>query len=161
MKGRFLFSLILFFIWFLLNYPLNKESFISGVVLAGLLSVIFYRRFAALKVRFSVGKVFWAVVYLFVLFGEIIKANLDVAWRLLHPKMPIRPGIVEIKTTLKSDFARVVLANSITLTPGTFTLDILGDSLLIHWIDVKAEDREGASQIITGRFEKFLKRIFE
>ena len=66
------------------------------------------------------------MVYLFVLFWEIIKANLDVAWRLLHPKTPIRPGIVEIRITFKSNFARVVLANSIILTPGTFTLEYIG-----------------------------------
>ena len=75
--------------------------------------------------------------------------------------MPIRPGIVEIKTSLKSDLAKVALANSITLTPGTFTLDILGDRLLIHWINVKTENIDEASRIIAGRFERYIKLILE
>jgi multicomponent Na+:H+ antiporter subunit E len=98
--------------------------------------------------------------YLIVLIWEIIKANLDVAYRVLHPKMPINPGIVIIKTGLKSDIAKMVLANSITLTPGTFTLDILGDNLLIHWIDVKSESIDGATKIIGEKFEKYLRVIF-
>jgi len=75
--------------------------------------------------------------------------------------MPIKPGIVAIKTGLKSDIAKLFLANSITLTPGTFTLDILGDKLLIHWINVKGKDIDEATGIIGKKFEKYLKEIFE
>jgi len=99
-------------------------------------------------------------MYLIVLFWEIIKANFDVAYRILHPKMPIKPGIVVIKTTLKSDIAKMILANSITLTPGTFTLDVIGDNLLIHWINVKTEDIDEATNMIGRRFEKYLSVIF-
>jgi len=95
-----------------------------------------------------------------VLFAEIIRANLDVAYRVVHPKMPIKPGIVVIRTELKQDLAKLLLANSITLTPGTFTLDILGDRLLIHWINVKSEDTEQATRMIGERFEKYLRVIF-
>lgn len=108
----------------------------------------------------SIKRVFFALVYVIVLLTEIIKANFDVAYRVLHPRMPIKPGIVVVKTSLKSDIAKLVLANSITLTPGTFTLDVIGDELLIHWINVKAEDVDGATKMIGGRFEKFLRIIF-
>ena len=101
------------------------------------------------------------IFYLGVLLIEIVKANIDVAYRVLHPKMPIKPGIVTIRTNLKQDIAKLILANSITLTPGTFTLDIIGDKLLIHWINVKAEDMEEATRIIAGKFERHLKVIFE
>ena len=70
------------------------------------------------------------------------------------------PGIVVIKTELSQDVAKVLLANSITLTPGTFTLDIIGDTLLVHWIDVKSEDTAEATRLIAGRFEKHLKAVF-
>ncbi|MFH1407197.1 MAG: Na+/H+ antiporter subunit E, partial [Candidatus Omnitrophota bacterium] len=94
---------------------------------------------------------------------ECLKANIDVALRVLHPKLPINPGIVKVKTTLKSDTGLTFLANSITLTPGTLCVDI--DSregiLYIHWIDVKAEDTAGATQAIVYRFEKILKKIFD
>ena len=74
--------------------------------------------------------------------------------------MPIKPGVVVIKTSLKQDMAKLILANSITLTPGTFTLDIKGDKLLIHWIYVRSEDIEESTKNIGERFEKYLKVIF-
>lgn len=109
----------------------------------------------------SVKRVLFFFTYLVVLGEEIAKANLDVAYRVIHPKMPINPGIVVIKTGLKSDIGKMALANSITLTPGTFTLDVIGDNLLIHWIDVKAEEVEDATEAIGERFEKYLRVIFE
>ncbi|MBU3958792.1 MAG: Na+/H+ antiporter subunit E, partial [Candidatus Omnitrophica bacterium] len=67
------------------------------------------------------------------------------------------------KTTLKSDTGLTFLANSITLTPGTMTVDIDPEHgfLYIHWIDVKDKDMQKATQIIVQRFERVLKRIFE
>jgi len=109
----------------------------------------------------SIKRVLFSLVYVIVLFWEIIKANFDVAYRVVHPKMPIKPGVVVIKTSLKSDIGKLILANSITLTPGTFTLDVIGDKLLIHWINVKAEDIDEATNMIGRRFEKYLKVIFE
>jgi multicomponent Na+:H+ antiporter subunit E len=108
----------------------------------------------------SIRMVLFFVIYMIALFWEIIKANLDVAYRVIHPKMPIKPGIVVIKTSLKSDIAKMILANSITLTPGTFTLDVIGDNLLIHWINVKAEDIDEATNMIGQRFEKYLRVMF-
>ena len=89
-----------------------------------------------------------------------MSANIDVAYRVIHPKMPINPGIVVIKTVLKQDIAKMILANSITLTPGTFTLDIIDDILLIHWINVKTKDVDEATRMIGERFERYLKIIF-
>lgn len=99
--------------------------------------------------------------YIIILFFEIIKANFDVASRVIRPSLPINPGVVIIQTKLKSDIAKTILANSITLTPGTFTLDIQEDKMLIHWIDVKATEIEKATELIGGRFEKYLRMIFQ
>src|SRR4030042_1264200 len=102
------------------------------------------------------------LVYLPVFFYYVVKANFDVVYRALHPKMPIRPGIVKIKTNLKTDSAITALANSITLTPGTLTVDLTEDGFLyIHWINVKSDDVEQATQIIARQFEWFLHKIFE
>ena len=87
-------------------------------------------------------------------------ANLDVARRVISPTIPINPGIVEIKTNLKSDIGRLFLANSITLTPGTLTVDIKDDRLYIHWIDVSSSDVEVATKEIAGKFEKYLEVIY-
>jgi multicomponent Na+:H+ antiporter subunit E len=76
--------------------------------------------------------------------------------------MPIHPGIVKIKTSLKSDSAITALANSITLTPGTLTVDVTDDGYLyVHWINVKATDTDEASKLIAQKFEYFIERIFE
>ncbi|MEO0131094.1 MAG: Na+/H+ antiporter subunit E, partial [candidate division WOR-3 bacterium] len=68
---------------------------------------------------------------------------------------------IKIKTSLKTETAKTFLANSITLTPGTMTCEIDGDTLYIHWIWIKEEDEEKAKKIIAQTFEKYLKRIFE
>ena len=83
------------------------------------------------------------------------------AYRIIHPRLPINPGIVKIKTALVSPLAHAFLANYITLTPGTLTIDIEGEYLYIHWIYVVTEDMERATGIIAGRFEPILKKVFE
>ena len=65
-----------------------------------------------------------------------------------------------IKTELKSSIGRLALANSITLTPGTLVVDIIDDSLFIHWIDTTAIDPIAATEAISARFEKYLKVIY-
>ena len=106
---------------------------------------------------------FWGAVYVFVLAYEILKANLQVAYIVIHPDLPVRPGVVRVRTTLKTTAARAALANSITLTPGTFTLDVDDEAgvLYVHWLTVEAEGEEEASRIIAGRFEPILRRVFE
>ena len=76
--------------------------------------------------------------------------------------MPINPGIVKVKTRLKTESGITALANSITLTPGTLTVDVTDDGFLyVHWINVKAEDVEEATELIARKFEFFLEKIFE
>jgi multicomponent Na+:H+ antiporter subunit E len=106
-------------------------------------------------------RLFWAIIYLPYLIFYIILANFDVAYRVLNPNLPIAPGIVKVKTTLKSELAKTILANSITLTPGTLTVEIDEDDYYVHWIYISTEDPEKQRQIIIGRFERMLRRIFE
>jgi multicomponent Na+:H+ antiporter subunit E len=97
-----------------------------------------------------------------VLFYYMLIANLDVVYRVIHPKMPIKPGIVKVKTRLQSESGRTALANSITLTPGTLTVDITDDGFLyIHWINTQATGIEEASKRIVSRFETLLEKIFD
>lgn len=105
----------------------------------------------------------WFLYYAPIFIWECFKANIDVAYRVIHPDLPIHPGIVKVKTELKSEVALTFLANSITLTPGTLTVDVDKENscLYIHWIEVKDKDIEKATRLIVERFEKILKRIFE
>ena len=91
----------------------------------------------------------------------VVRANFDVAYRVLNIYMPIRPGIVKVRTALKTDMARTFLANSITLTPGTLSVDMIDDHLYVHWINITSEDPEKETEIIVRRFEKLLERVFE
>jgi len=153
---------ILMSVWMALTLSLEKEELITGIIVSLILSVASYRSFHIIgfpKVTFK--KVFFVCIYIIILFKEIIIANLDVAYRVIHPKIPIKPGIIIIKTGLKQDLAKLILANSITLTPGTFVLDIEDDRLLIHWINVKTENTDEATSIIGERFEKYLRVIFQ
>ena len=104
---------------------------------------------------------FWFLLYIPLFLWECFKANIDVAYRVLHFRMPIKPGIVKVKTNLKTDIARVFLANSITMTPGTLTVDIRDEVLYIHWINVRSRDVNKATEFIVKRFEKILAKIFE
>jgi multicomponent Na+:H+ antiporter subunit E len=156
-----LFILSLIF-WLLLTFKVTVPNIVVGSV-ASLLCSLFFGRFFVKNVNklLQPHRYFWFVVYLFVFIWECIKANLDVAYRVLHPAMPIRPGIVKVKTELKSDMAKMLLANSITMTPGTITVDIIEDTLYIHWIYIRSEDPAVYTGMITGAFEKYIKRIIE
>lgn len=79
-----------------------------------------------------VGSVVHFFRYLFWLLWNVLKANIEVAARILHPRMPIRPQLMIFRSPMKSDVGRVVVANSMTLTPGTITVDLKGDRFLVH-----------------------------
>jgi multicomponent Na+:H+ antiporter subunit E len=154
--------IITFLFWLLLTFNLSPMNLVAGAVAAMITSLLFAKYFFSNVIKFiQPQRYFWLIVYLVIFTWECIKANFDVAYRVLHPAMPIKPGIVRVKLELKSEFARTMLANSITMTPGTISVDIVGDELFVHWIYVKSEDPAQYSQKIAGRFEKFIKKIFE
>jgi multicomponent Na+:H+ antiporter subunit E len=156
-----LFILSLIF-WLLLTFKVTIPNIIVGTIASIICSLLFGRFFITNVYKLlQPQRYFWFIIYLFVFIWECIKANLDVAYRVLHPAMPIRPGIVKVKTSLKSDLAKMLLANSITMTPGTISVDIIDDNLYIHWIYIRSEDPEVYTSIITGAFEKYIKRIIE
>ena len=163
-KARSIFYLFLFtfLIWLCLSASLHYQELLAGFFLILLLTIFLHRQYYTLGLPpLTIKRFMFFIIYLVVLFKEIVQANIDVAYRVIHPKMPIKPGIIVISTELKQDIAKMILANSITLTPGTFTLDIIDDKLLIHWINVKTEDVEEATHIIGDKFEKYLRVIFE
>jgi multicomponent Na+:H+ antiporter subunit E len=161
MKYIAVFILSLIF-WLLLTFRFTVPNLIVGSVASVICSAIFTRYYFNSVYKFlQPHRYFWFLIYLFIFIWECIKANLDVAYRVLHPAMPIRPGIVKVRTSLKSGFAKTLLANSITMTPGTITVDIIGDDMYIHWIYIRSEDPEVYTKIITGAFEKYIKRIVE
>ncbi len=165
---RLIYFILAFIIWVLLTWPfedgkIDFQVVIAGAIAAFFIAILFHEILPKEHLVFiSPVRVFWFLVYVPVFFYYVIKANFDVVYRALHPKMPIKPGIVKIKTILKTESGITALANSITLTPGTLTVDLTDDGFLyIHWINVKSDDIEQATKFIAQRFEWFLKKIFE
>jgi multicomponent Na+:H+ antiporter subunit E len=156
--------LMLVLVWLLLMWPCGWIDAAAGLAVAALAVY-------ALRVRAPENcgsgpacplRLGWGVVYMVVLAWYVLKANFDVAYRVMHPEMPINPGIVKIRTALKSPAGITALANSITLTPGTLTVQAEPDgTLYVHWIDVKTTDPEEAHDLIVRRLESLLKRVFE
>ncbi len=162
MINRVLHFLILLVLWLLLTWSLDVQNIIAGLVISVLAEVTVGHLFFKNTIKMlNPRRIFWFLWYIPVFFIHMLRANLDVAYRVLHLNVPIKPGIVKVKTTLKSDLGLTFLANSITLTPGTLTIDIVGSDLYIHWIYVQTDDPERQTAIIVERFERILKKVFE
>ena len=152
---------VLFGIWMLFNASVSPPVLLAGGVVSlviALLSLGGEQLFGTL--RLSPSALGHALVYLLLFLWEVLRSNVDVALRVISPSLPINPGIVEVRTRLKSPLARLILTSSITLTPGTLTVDIVDDRLFIHWIDVTSSDREAATEAIVRKFEKHLEVIY-
>jgi len=165
---RLIYFIVAMIIWIVGTWPfvdgkIDFQVIIAGLIASFIVAILFHDVLPKEHhVFISPLRLFWALVYLPVFFYYVTKANLDVVYRVLHPKMPIKPGIVKIKTNLKTESGITALANSITLTPGTLTVDLTDDGYLyVHWINVKSDETELATKLIARKFEWFLLKIFE
>ncbi len=146
-------------VWLLLT-KFTYSELLAGVIVSIFVTLTF-RKYQGIKYDWKLlwRFIYYVFVYLPVFVVEMVKANIDVAARVLNPKLPLNPGFVEVKTDLKGDASKLFLANSITLTPGTLSVDAKGEKLFIHWIDVKTT--ENKEKYISQKFEKLLKGVFE
>ncbi|MCX8015587.1 MAG: Na+/H+ antiporter subunit E [candidate division WOR-3 bacterium] len=162
MSQRIGYWLLLILLWLILTWTIYYPSLLIGVIIAIIVTIFYggYFSYQPIKIL-QPHRLFWLLIYIPVFAWACLKANLDVAYRVIHPEKPLKPGIVKVKTELKTELAKTFLANSITMTPGTMSVDIIDDTLYIHWIWVQEQDIERASKIIVGPFEKYLKNIFE
>jgi len=148
--------------WLVVTWDLDVQVVAVGVGVSILVAALFGRTFGRHPERiFNPRRWLYFILYIPYFLWYCVKANLDVAYRVINPNMPIRPGIVKVRTDLKTDLAKTFLANSITLTPGTLTVDIDGQDLYIHWINITTDDAGEQTATIVKRFEGMLRRIFE
>ncbi|AIU70365.1 cation:proton antiporter [Thermococcus eurythermalis] len=162
--------IVLFILWLVVTASLDSQELVAGAVISLIVAALTHDVFTkAGLANLHPKRIAYAIAYIPYFLWAMIMANLDVAYRVLHPARPIRPGIVKCRTVLTSDTGKLALANSITLTPGTITLDVDEEDYFIHWIWVQddvlgakddSEHVEKASEAITRPFEKFLKVIF-
>jgi len=156
-------GIISFLCWMVLTSTLYLPSLLVGLVVSMFIALWFGDVFVE-RARnfFQIKRLAYLLYYIPLFTYYCLLANFDVAYRVLHPALPIEPGIVKVKTTLTNSTAKVALANSITLTPGTLSVEMTDDGYLyVHWIKVRTRDVEEATEMIIRKFEKVLKEIFE
>lgn len=148
--------ILIILLWILFNGQLTTEIFVFGLVFA----VVFYA-FICKFFDFSIKKDIryikksgYIAEYLIVLLIEIIKANVCVSKMVLSSKYDVEPVVIKFRSSLKSEIARVILANSITLTPGTITIRLQYDELTVHCLD-----KTLAEGIDNSVFVKLLERM--
>ena len=118
----------------------SNEELIIGAVLAVVVGAVLRNRFIGKDLRMlNPRRWFTFIAYLFPFFFAMAKANIDVAYRVITGR--INPAILKINPKLDRDLAITMLANSITLTPGTLSVDVDPETneLYVHWINVKPE----------------------
>ena len=132
---------VLFALWLLLSGQFDLFHLFFGILCAALVAYLSHDLLLPnYELSGSIGVLVRFFRYLPWLFYQIILANLHVAKLVLHPRMPITPRIVELRTGLKNELALTTLATSITLTPGTITADVREGSLCVHAITQKVAD---------------------
>ncbi len=149
--------LLLFVLWLVFNGRITPEILLIGLGLTGALGVLSWALLGytprhELRLLRRVGLF---LVYLAVLFRQIVRANLSVVGRVLRPKR-IDPALITFRVSLRSEFARFILANSITLTPGTLTVQSRGEELTVHCLH--PELLEGIEE---GVFVRLLRKMEE
>lgn len=157
--AQYLFAFaVLVLLWLLLVGTLRWDELLAAVAAAGLVTALAGPRLVILSgVKLSPASLAPLGRYLREFALALVKSNLDVARRVLTPSLPIRPAVVEVTTSLRSPLGKLLLANSITLTPGTLTVDVQDDRILVHWIDCPpGTDLAGATRAIAESFERHL-----
>ena len=140
--------LLFFLVWIIFNGAITTEICIFGVVVAFLMFgfVCKFMDYSWRKEKLLIQRSGYFLFYLGNLLIEIVRANVSVCHFVLSDRDEIHPVMVSFHTTLKSGLARVILTNSITLTPGTITVSLQGDEVIVHCLDRSlAEGMENSS----------------
>lgn len=149
--------LVLFSFWVLLSASLSPVSLIVGAVVALIIAALSRQGMSFLSdFRLTLPALIATIRYFLYFFTELVKANFTLARVVLSPSLPINPGFSKARTRLKTPMARMLLANSITLTPGTLTVELEGEWLYVHWVNVVSDDVDDATRKIVQGFEKHL-----
>ena len=140
---------LIFFFWFMLSGHTEVLLIVLGII-STLLSIFLSRRMNVIdheSYPFHLSLRLFR--YYFYLGLEIIKANFDVIKRILKPGKTISPQVISLPASQQTDLGKVIYANSITLTPGTVTLELSDETIKVH-----ALSEAGAADLHTGKMAK-------
>lgn len=143
--------LVFFLIWIIFNGQFTWEIAGFGIVIA-VAMYLFICKFLNYKPSTDLvlaKKLIYILQYVFILVKEIIKANFAVIKMIMSSRYEIEPAVVRFKTTLKTTPARILLANSITLTPGTITVSMEDDEFVVHCLDKELANGIDSSIFVT------------
>ncbi|GAA0136495.1 Na+/H+ antiporter subunit E [Paenibacillus sp. YSY-4.3] len=139
---------------------LNNDWSVSGLVVGYAIGLILIGLFGRLWPQGFYMRKVWAILKLLVLFiRELFKSSFVVIGQVLSPKLNIRPGIFAYTTELKSDWEVAILANLITLTPGTLTLDVSRDGSILYIHAMDLGDVDELCSEIRSTFEKAIMEV--
>ncbi len=160
-------AVVLFAFWWLLNGTMTAELALIGIALCGLLRLFAWKCLGLTlkRERAVIRRVPALLGYVVFLVGEILKAAAKTLRLIWSPTLVCEPRLTSFRTRLRTKQGRAVMADSITLTPGTITMDIAEQDgktwYYIHWIDVAEADREKAGERIKGSLERGIGRIWQ
>ena len=128
-------------LWLVFAGSITVSNLVLGTLISGLITLFchFFMGYSSKAFLASLKKLGGMLHYLCVLLVEIVKANIAVIKLVYRRELP-KPHMVRFKTELKSDAMKVLVANSITLTPGTYTVVLDGDDYAVHALDVSFND---------------------
>ncbi len=168
-------TIFLFLVWILFTSSLHLFSVIAGFLGSFCIAVLSYKIFIpehdVAKNSFFINPVFFISFFFFLIYS-LYKSSFRMMFALFKKKSSssfnniknsnmTNPGIVHFRTHLKTDIARMILANSITLTPGTITLDLNDDHLTVHWFFCHTTHSKAAGEEIKGSMEKQIGRVWK
>ncbi len=149
--------MICLLLWLLLTASFRLDAIITGVVASSLVSVIAAPRLQLLKgMKLSLEFLPALFRYLFYFLIALIRANFDVARKVISFPLKIEPRMIAVETRMQSDLGKLLLANSITLTPGTLSVHLKENCLQIHWMDMPESDIQKQSEAVVREFEQLL-----
>ncbi|HTJ95549.1 MAG TPA: Na+/H+ antiporter subunit E [Pararobbsia sp.] len=153
--------IILFVIWIIANASLAIQPAIVGLAITFVIAHAFASSSDAWRqLRLTPRALYHFVAFSGTFFVELTRANLNMMAYVYSPRIAIKPGIVRVRTRLQTPLGRLALANSIALTPGSLVMEMRGDILFIHWLDVKTTDIGEATEALVAPFEKHLEKAF-
>ena len=147
--------------WLLFTGTIAVLPLLLGLFFSTIVALLTYHLFIEeqeAQRRALIPRIYLLIGFLVIIIGKVYVASFRIAWRVITGN--ISPRIVHFRSRLRSDMARVALANSITLTPGTLTLDLDEDHLVVHWLNATTTHSGYAARLIARPFERWLKRIW-
>ncbi len=162
-KGKIILFFLALFTWLFLSWPFDEQHLAVGLIVAAVVTFLSGDFFASRPgiSKKPLSSLYFAVQYLVIFLWGCFKANIDIFFKVISPRLSLDSNIFEVKTRLKSALALTILANTLTLAQGTLSVDIDNEQgvLYIHSMGSKTKDGLEAIQKKVERLENIIDKI--